>query len=122
MIVFVVFDCSLHRFNTEAQRGFQFEDELLVDSPAHGVVVVGLCLWLVELVPRVLLEAFDVDSLLRISYEYLGDDVLSLRGQELGKSVVSIQNFLVQVRSLLVFKWQVSAQHSVQHHSTTPNV
>ena len=59
------------------------------------MVVVGLCLRLVELVPRVLLEAFNVNTLLRISYEYLGDDVLSFRRQELGKSIVSIQNFLV---------------------------
>ena len=43
------------------------------------MMVVGLCLWLVELVPRVLLETFDVDTLLRICYEDLGDDVLSFR-------------------------------------------
>ena len=95
MIVFVVFDCSLHRFYTETKGGFQLEHKLLVDCSAHSMMVVGLRLWLVELVPRVLLETFDVDTLLRICYEDLGDDVLSFRREELGKDIVCIQNFLV---------------------------
>ena len=59
------------------------------------MLIVVLRLRLVELVPWVLPETFDVNALLWIGYEYLGDDVLSFRRQELGKSIVSIQNFLV---------------------------
>ena len=86
------------------------------------MLIVVLRLWLVELVPWVLPETFNVDALLWIGYEYLRDDVFGIGREELGKGIISIQNFLVQVRSFLVFEWKVSAQHSVQDDSTTPNV
>ena len=69
VVVLVVLNCLCNRLDTEPERSFEFEHKLIVDSPSHVVVVVGLTLRLVELVPWVVLQPLDVDAFLWIGLE-----------------------------------------------------
>ena len=120
--MFVVLDCSLHRILTETQRCFQFEDKLRVALSLLVVVVEILSFRLVEFVPGVFSESVNVYSLLRVGYEDLLQDVLRIRRQEFWQGVIRIQNFLVQVRCLLVLEWKEAAEHCVEHNAATPYI
>ena len=120
--MFVVLDGSLDRLSAEAERCLHFHHKFLIDSLWDVVIVVVVILGLVEAVPGVLLQAFDVDALAWISYENLREDVFGVCGEELWQRILSVHDFLVQVRSLLVLEGQVAAEHRVEDHSAGPNV
>ena len=93
----IVFHSALDRVSAEAERGLHFHDELLVDGAWHGVVAIVGRLWLKQKVPRMLLEAVNVDSLGRISHKDLGEYIFGLGRQELGQAILRIHDFLVQI-------------------------
>jgi hypothetical protein len=55
------------------------------------IIVFGL----IELVKRMLANPFNINTLFRVSLEYLSDYVFSVWGEELGQCVVGSKNFLV---------------------------
>jgi len=86
------------------------------------VVVVVFVLWLRKLVPGMLLHAFYVYSLLRVRHKDLRYEVFRFRRKELGKRILSSENLLIKVAGLLVFKRQVSAEHSIKDDTARPDI
>jgi len=64
----------------------------------------------------------DSDSCLRISIQDLRNEVLAFRGEELRHLIVGCHDFLVQVRSLWVFKGQISGDHRIEDNARTPDI
>lgn len=144
MVVLVVLDRLQQTFSIEALLRFQVSNYLLVQqikSLSYCVLFVVFydpvgpgalySRWTdvkahrlrpVQLVPRVLTYLVDVYSLVRVSDEYASDHVPRLVREEVWRRVLRIQDLLVQVRGLLIFEWQVPAQHGVQDYSTAPQV
>ena len=65
----VVLNRPFNRLDAKTKRGFHLRNEFLIDTARHRVVVEVVVLWLVQTVPRVLLEALNVDSFVRISHK-----------------------------------------------------
>ena len=75
-----------------------------------------------HLVPRVLANLLNGYTVLRICDEDASDHVLSLRTQKLRQGIISVQDFTIEIGSLLVFIWQVAAEHGVKDDATRPQV
>ena len=93
----IILNSSLHGFDTEAQGRFQFHDEFIVNRSGHRVEIVILSLGLIQAIPRMLLEAFYIDSLGWIGHKDLGENVFSVVREELRQRVLGIHDFLVQI-------------------------
>lgn len=75
-----------------------------------------------NLVPRVSSDLFNCDSVRRVCNENFGNHVFRLLRQEVRKGILGVQDFLVEIRRLLVFERQITAQHRVKHDATTPKI
>ena len=64
----------------------------------------------------------DADSSFRIGVQYFGDEVLTLRRQELWHLIIGTHDLLVEIRRLGVFEGQVTGNHSIEDNSRTPNI
>jgi hypothetical protein len=122
MIVLVVLHSGFDCLRAEAHGVLHFLDQLRVDGQLAGVVGEVLVLGLVELVEGVSAQTFNVDSLVRVSYENLGQNVLCVRREKLGQGVVGGENLLVEVARLLIFVGQVAAEHGVENYTERPDV
>lgn len=76
MVVSVVFDRLDQALLVEPKLLFQLIDDSLVDLTKVPLSIEARHLWLMELVPRVVSNAFNVDSLVWICDKYLLDHVL----------------------------------------------
>ena len=59
----------------------------------------------------------DSDSSFGVGVQYFGDEVLTLRRQELRHLIISTHDLLVEIRSLGVFEGQVTGNHSIEDNS-----
>lgn len=84
------------------------------------------------MVPRVLSDFLNGDSLLWICYEDLRNEVSAAFRDEPRQSVVCAQDLLVEIRRFLVlqtshqikhyFEGQISTEHCVEHDPAAPKV
>ena len=69
MIMLVVFNCFCNRFDAETKRSFKLDHEFIINRSPHVVIVVCLIFRLVQLVPWMVFQALDVNTLLWICLE-----------------------------------------------------
>ena len=62
------------------------------------------------------------DASLGVRVQNLSNDVLALRGEELGHLVISGHDFLVEIGRLGVLKGQVASDHGVENDTARPDV
>lgn len=77
---------------------------------------------LMNLEPPMLSDICSVISGLRVSVKYLPKKIRGFVRNELGQTKVTLQNLLVQLGSVRVFKRQVPADHGIKDNTTTPNI
>ena len=77
---------------------------------------------LVGLVPGVLLDLGGGEALVGVGLEDLVDQVDALRGKALGHLELAAQDFLVQLRSGLVFKRQIAGHHGEKDDAARPDI
>ena len=73
-------------------------------------------------IPCVFSNVANLISFLRICIEHLRQQVLCIFRQELWYFKVAIENFLVQISRIWIFKWQVAADKGVKNYTTAPDV
>ena len=78
MIVSVVLDRLGQALRAEAQLVLHLLHDLDVDLGQVADRPEALCLWLVKLIPRVFSDLIHVDSLVWVSYEDLGYEILRI--------------------------------------------
>lgn len=64
----------------------------------------------------------DANTRLGICVKDLLNEVLALRGEELGHLVVSCHDFLVQIGCLRVLEWQIACDHGIKDYTTRPDI
>ena len=77
---------------------------------------------LVKLVPRMLLDLIGCQSLVRVCFQNFVDQVDTVGRESLRHLELATENFLVQLRSRLVFEGEVSGHHREEDDSTGPDV
>jgi hypothetical protein len=87
------------------------------DDETFGVVVVG-----VFFPPFVLFHGIDSDAFEWLDCEDFLDEVLEIGGEGLGEGVLAAEDFLVELRSVLVVKGQAAADHCVEDDPRAPDV
>lgn len=79
-------------------------------------------LWLDLIVPGVVSDIFNGKALSGVRIKDHGDQVLGIVRKKAGHLVVCLEDLLVQLFGVLIFEWQVSADHCVQDYSAAPDV
>jgi hypothetical protein len=64
----------------------------------------------------------DRKTIIRISVKNLLYQIFTLITHKLRDLIVSVQDLLIQVRCLGIFKWKISTYHCEQYNSWTPNI
>lgn len=90
------------------------------DVAAHDDALLLVRLNLV--VPRMGSDVFDGEPLGGIRVQNQIDQVFGLLAEETGHFVVGLQDFLVELLSVLVLEWEITTHHGIKYNATAPNV
>jgi hypothetical protein len=78
--------------------------------------------WLVDLVPWVLANLIDLNSMVWIRVEDLTNHIFCLLREKIRKIILSIEDFLVEIGCFLVLERKIAAEHGVKYNAATPEV
>ena len=81
-----------------------------------------LSLWFVQLIPRMLSDLSNRNSLVRICLEDFCDHIFCFVREEVREGVLGVQDLLVEIRRLLVFIRQEPTQHRIQNDTHAPQI
>ena len=73
-------------------------------------------------VPGVSADVLDCVALFRVGVQDFCYQILTLGREEIGYLIFGLDDFLIQLLRVLVLKWQVATNHSVENHAARPDV
>ena len=123
VVVFICFNAPGWIFQIKVEFR-KFSQDVLIDG--HSVVSnhdATVQRYVADLLaPGVGINFFQGKPFGRVDVENFLKEIFEIVGDKAREDIFAWKNLLVELGSIVVFKWQVSTHHCEKDHSTTPNI